>query len=82
MPHSTTGETMTRGMQRGMFAAVTAAALGFGAAQAFAAPAAAANAERACVNGKCARECRSIGYDDGFCDQGGCICIFLVPGGG
>jgi hypothetical protein len=70
---------MTRGMQRGMFAAVAAAALGFGAAQAFAAPAA-ADAERPGVNGKCARECRSIGYDDGFCGQGGCI--FLVPGGG
>jgi hypothetical protein len=72
---------MTRSVQRGVFAAVTAAALGFGGAQAFASPAAPAESERACVGGKCSRDCRSIGYDDGICDQGSCICIILVPGG-
>jgi hypothetical protein len=73
---------MTRTMQRGMFAAMTAAALGFGAAQAFAAPAAGAAAERACSSGQCSRDCRRAGYDGGFCDQGGCICIIQVPTGG
>ena len=66
----------TRG---GIFGLVTAAALAFGAAQAFASPGAAADAERACNGARCRQECRSIGYDDGRCDQGSCACLFLVP---
>jgi hypothetical protein len=71
-----------RRMHRGLFAAATAAALGFGGAQAFASPAAAsADAMRACSSGQCGRDCRRAGYDGGFCDQGGCICIIQVPAG-
>lgn len=65
---------MSRRMHRGLFALATAAALGFGAAQAFASPGAAAEAERACSGGQCNRDCRARGADGGFCDQGGCIC--------
>ena len=66
-------------MRGGMFAAAMAAALGFGGTQAFASPdAAAADAERACSGGQCNRDCRARGYDGGFCDQGGCICIIQV----
>jgi hypothetical protein len=66
---------MTRRMQRGLFAAAMAAALGFGAAQAFASPGAAADVERACSGGQCNRDCKARGADGGFCDQGGCICF-------
>jgi hypothetical protein len=61
-------------MRGGIFGLVTAAALGFGGAQAFAQPAAAADAERACSSGPCNRDCKARGADGGFCDQGGCIC--------
>jgi hypothetical protein len=64
---------MKRGIRGGMFALATAAALGFGGAQAFASPGA-AEAERACSGGQCNRDCRARGADGGFCDQGGCIC--------
>jgi hypothetical protein len=49
-------------------------------AQAFASPGAVAEAEaeRACNGGQCNRDCRARGYDGGFCDQGGCICIIEV----
>ena len=69
---------MKRTTRGGMFAAVMAAALGFGAAQAFASPGAAAQTERACSGGQCRSDCRARGYDGGFCDQGGCICIIQV----
>jgi hypothetical protein len=61
-----------RRAQRGMFALATVGALGFGAAQAFASPGAAAEA-RACNGGQCNRDCKARGADGGFCDQGGCI---------
>jgi hypothetical protein len=71
-----------RRMQRGVFAAAMAAALGFGGAQAFATPASApADGMRACSSGQCSRDCRRAGYDGGFCDQGGCICIIQAPTG-
>ena len=63
----------------GFFALATAAALGFGGAQAFASPGAAADAERACNGAQCRQYCRSIGYDDGRCDQGSCACLIVVP---
>ena len=69
---------MKRRIRSGMFAAAMAAALGFGGAQAFASPGAAEAAERACSGGQCNRDCRARGYDGGFCDQGGCICIIQV----
>ena len=64
-----------RRMQGGVFALAIAAALGFGGAQAFAQPGAAAEAERACSGGQCNRDCKARGADGGFCDQGGCICF-------
>ncbi len=64
-----------RRMHRGLFTLTMTAALGFGGAQAFASPGAAAEAERACSGGQCRRDCIQHGYDGGFCDQGGCICI-------
>lgn len=71
---------MSRRMQRGAFGLAMAAALGFGGAQAFASPAAAVD-EAACNTGKCGQDCRKIGYDDGVCDQGSCVCLIIVPGG-
>lgn len=71
---------MKRTVQRGLFAAAVLVAMGFGGAQAFALPGAAADA-RACSGGPCGRDCRARGYDGGFCDQGGCICIIQVPAG-
>ena len=64
---------MKRRMQGGIFALAMVAALAFGAAQAFAAPG--AEEERACNGGQCKRDCIRAGFDGGFCDQGGCICI-------
>jgi hypothetical protein len=61
-------------MRGGIFGLATAAALGFGGAQAFAQPGAAADAERACSSGQCNRDCKAGGADGGFCEQGGCIC--------
>jgi hypothetical protein len=68
-----------RRTRSGLFALATAAALGFGGAQAFASPGAAADAERACNGPQCREYCRSIGYDDGRCNQGSCGCLIVVP---
>ena len=68
-----------RRTRSGRFALATAAALGFGGAQAFASPGAAADAERACNAPQCRDYCRSIGYDDGRCTQGSCNCLIVVP---
>ena len=65
---------MTRWAQRGVFALATAAALGFGARQAVAAPADAA-AVRVCTNEQCNTDCRRRGYDGGVCaGSWGCAC--------
>ncbi|HEX6368234.1 MAG TPA: hypothetical protein VF006_04845 [Longimicrobium sp.] len=62
-----------RRTRRGLFAAATAAMLGFGAAQAFAAPAPAA--ARACTNAQCDADCKRWGYDGGICaGSWGCAC--------
>lgn len=61
-----------------MLAAVTMA-LGFGGAQAFAAPGGTPPDEmRACVSGQCTQECRKIGYNVGICEQGSCVCYFTA----
>jgi hypothetical protein len=66
--------TIRRWTQRSLFALATASALGFGAAQAFAAPAAPAEA-RACTNAQCNLDCRARGYDGGVCaGSWGCAC--------
>ena len=59
--------------RRGLFALAMTAALGFGAAQAFAAPAAAD--ARACTNAECNTWCKRLGNDGGFCAGSfGCAC--------
>jgi hypothetical protein len=66
--------TIGRRTQRGLFALATAAALGFGAAQAFAAPAA-PGARAACTTAQCNLDCRRMGYDGGVCaGSWGCAC--------
>ena len=66
--------SIRRWTQRGLFALATASALGFGAAQAFAAPSE-ATAARACTNAQCNTWCRSQGYDGGICaGSWGCAC--------
>jgi hypothetical protein len=68
-------------LRKGLFAAATAAALGFGATQALAAPDEAA-ARRACdpsQDVRCMERCQSAGADTGVCDWrylGGCRCIY------
>lgn len=65
---------IARRTQRWMGVAAVAAALGFGGAQAFAAPGAAADA-RACTNAQCNTWCRQQGYDGGICAGSfGCAC--------
>jgi hypothetical protein len=63
-------------MRRWVFGVGTAAALGFGGAQAFAAPALAARGEKVCDDAVCDRVCdltnRGLG---GFCSSTGiCVC--------
>lgn len=60
---------MKRSITRGVFAAAVAAALGFGAAQAAAAPA--AKAVRGCTQESCAKRCAPL---VGFCEPRGCWC--------
>lgn len=62
---------MKRKMTRGIFAAAVAAAMGFGAAQAVAAPAAKAQALRGCTQESCAKRCAPL---TGFCEPRGCWC--------
>jgi hypothetical protein len=67
---------MMKTVRRGMFGAATAAALGFGGAQAFAAPAPAAGGAKVCDEALCDRICdltnRGLG---GFCSSTGvCVC--------
>jgi hypothetical protein len=65
--------TIRRRTQRSLFALASVAALGFGAAQAFAAPAAAD--ARACTTAQCNLDCRARGYDGGVCaGSWGCAC--------
>lgn len=66
-------------MQGGIFGLVTAAALGFGGAQAFAQPGAAAEGVRACSSGPCDQYCKSRGATGGYCEMGGCMCYVDLP---
>ena len=70
-----------RGFRRMAMGATLAAALGFGAAQALAAPrASVGDAARACKPGDCSRQCKAAGYDGGSCAGGLCEC-FIGPVG-
>lgn len=64
-------------LRKALFASVTALALGFGAAQAFAAPAPAAD-EKAlyCSEFSCNYDCRRRGYSGGFCGAISCSCYY------
>jgi hypothetical protein len=65
---------MGRWTRRACFALATAAALGFGAAQAFAAPGV-SESRAACTNAQCNDDCRRMGYDGGICaGSWGCAC--------
>ena len=65
---------MTRKLRTGIFAALTALTLGFGGAQALAAPADADAGARRCDPEACDRRClREFGVL-GFCDGRGCWC--------
>lgn len=67
--------TMRR-IRRRVFGALTVAALGFGGAQAFAAPASAGAGERVCSDQVCDRVCEALGsIGGGFCSPAGiCVC--------
>ena len=65
--------TTTR-LRKGLLAAVVAGALGFGVAQALAAPAGAA-AANSCSDERCDAICVSRGYAYGDCSTGACRCF-------
>jgi hypothetical protein len=58
-------------MTRVVFGAAVAAGMGFGAAQAVAAPSADAQAVRGCTQESCAKRCAPL---TGFCEPRGCSC--------
>lgn len=66
---------MKKGMTKTLFGAAVAAALGFGATQALAAPAADAGAQQVCNAQLCNRICQAIGTIGGTCTpDGSCVC--------
>jgi hypothetical protein len=65
---------ISRAICMGLFAAGAAGALGFGAAQAFATPAA-ASATLACSDERCDAICVSRGFAYGDCSTGACRCF-------
>ena len=64
---------MKRNMTRGVLAAAFAAAMGFGAGQAVAAPSEDAKASARCTQDACAKKCVMQGLN-GFCTGRGCWC--------
>jgi hypothetical protein len=58
-----------------MFSASAVCALGFGAAQAFAAPSASTAARLACSDERCDAICVSRGFAYGDCSTGACRCF-------
>lgn len=65
--------TITKRMQGAVLALATVASLGFGAAQALAAPREAAAAER-CTDYTCRSRCINLGYAGGSCSGASCVC--------
>lgn len=66
-------------LRRGLFAAVTSLALGFGAREALAAPTTAENAAYCTATwaAKCNDICTGKGFDYGVCQEpGSCVCGF------
>jgi hypothetical protein len=72
-------EGLVKTITRGAAALGLLAALGFGAAQALAAPAAAETAARACSPLTCAASCFNRGYDLWYCSDGVCHCGYRIP---
>ena len=66
---------ITTVVRRTAAAALVALSLGFGAAQALAAPRGPDEA-RACNPGGCDRACRAQGAIEGRCNNGLCLCLF------
>lgn len=64
---------MKRNMTRGLLAAAFAGAMGFGAAQAVAAPSDGPQAAAACQQDVCTRKCAQQGLT-GLCSGRGCYC--------
>ncbi len=63
-------------VRRWVFGAGTAAALGFGGAQALAAPAPASTGEKVCNDEVCRQVCLAANNNGGFCSTRGlCVCI-------
>lgn len=63
-------------LRRAVFAAAVLGSLGFGAAEAFAAPPATAR-EATCNEYTCHRNCRLAGASGSWCDEyNGCLCFF------
>lgn len=67
--------TTARWIRNGAATAALAAALGFGATQALAEPAADA-AARACTPRGCNAQCQAQGGIEGRCNNGACLCLF------
>jgi hypothetical protein len=63
---------------RWLTAAALAGALGFGGAQALAAPSQPDPPPDTCNPGLCMSGCRLAGYDGGFCFSGDCICYTRI----
>ncbi|HEX2201807.1 MAG TPA: hypothetical protein VHG91_00845 [Longimicrobium sp.] len=63
-----------RKIRAGLFAAAVAASLGFGGAQALAAPASFAQT-RGCTPESCQKKCQTQHGVDGFCTGRGCWCL-------
>lgn len=66
---------ISRAICIGLFSAGAAGGLGFGAAQAFAAPSAPAAARLSCSWERCDAICVSRGYAYGDCSTGACRCF-------
>lgn len=70
--------TRSKMLRQGLFAAAMAATLGFGAAQAFAAPSARDAARRMCSpedQVRCHEHCMYMGADTSHCYYGRCTCV-------
>ena len=70
MKNGITGRTV-----RALAALGVAAALGFGGAQAFAAPGTAQAGAARCSDGTCNSRCLNLGYDGGACVGATCTCF-------
>lgn len=66
-----------RNLTRWVASAVVAAALGFGATQALAAPGTGREGPPQCQPRGCDISCRAMGATRGECREGQCLCVFV-----